>query len=67
MQQAEGKSPLIYIVGLAVVFLIHSSSTQFWGYTLSMNKILFFAFLFGAVNAVILPTFMKNTTAGYRA
>ncbi len=66
IQNQEGNSPLIYVVGLIAVFVIHSSSTQLWGYALSMDKIIFFAFLFGAVNAVILPVFMKNTT-GHRA
>ncbi len=66
IRKFEGKSSLIYIFGLLAVFLIHSSSTQFWGYSLSMDKILFFAFLFGSINAVVLPYFSKNTK-GYRA
>lgn len=59
IQKVEGKSPLIYVVGLITVFLVHSSSTQFWGYTLSIEKIIFFAFLFGAINTVIVSAYIQ--------
>jgi len=51
----EGQSPLIYLLGLFSVFIIHSSSTQFWGYLMyfdHLSKILFFAFFFASVNIV---------------
>jgi len=48
----ERRAPLIYLLGLLTVVVIHSTSTQLWGYTLSMEKILFFAFFFAAVNTV---------------
>jgi len=50
----EGKAPLIYLLGLMAVFVIHSSSTQFWGYHLDMVKNLFFGFFFAAVNAALI-------------
>lgn len=50
----EGKAPLIFMLGLIFVFIIHASSTQFWGYTLSMDKILFFSVFFAAANSVLL-------------
>lgn len=49
----EGKAPLIYVIGLIVVFVIHSSSTQFWGYYLHgghFAKVCFLSFFFMAVN-----------------
>jgi len=52
----EGRSPLIFLLGLLAVVVIHSTSTQFWGYTLSMEKILFFAFFFAALNNVLLQS-----------
>ncbi|MBN1932404.1 MAG: O-antigen ligase family protein [Desulfobacterales bacterium] len=50
----EGKTPLLFILGLIFVFIIHASSTQFWGYPLSLDKILFFSIFFAAANAAIL-------------
>lgn len=50
----EGNTPLIYILGLIAVFVVHSSSTQFWGYSLGIDKILFLSFLFAAANSVLL-------------
>jgi hypothetical protein len=48
-----GTTPLIYLLGLLAVFIIHSSSTQFWGYDMGYDplpKIIFFAFLFSAIS-----------------
>jgi hypothetical protein len=58
----EGKAPLIYLLGLLTVFIVHSSSTQFWGYIMGfdqLNKIIFLAFFFASVNAVFLITERK--------
>jgi hypothetical protein len=51
----EGKTPLIYILSLLAVFIIHSSSTQFWGYIMAFDqlpKVVFFGFFFASVNVV---------------
>jgi hypothetical protein len=48
----EGNAVHIFLVGLVAVYVIHSSSTQFWGYTLSIYKTLVFGFFFASVNAI---------------
>ena len=53
----EGRAPLVYLLGLLTVFIIHTSSTQFWGYLMHFSqlaKILFFSFLFAAFNSLLL-------------
>jgi hypothetical protein len=56
----EGNASLIFVLGLIVVFVIHSSSTQFWGYTLSLSKTLFFGFFFATVNTVFLQYWKES-------
>lgn len=51
---SENRAPVVYLFGLIAVFIIHSSSSQFWGYTISDKSIIFFAFFMAAVNAVYL-------------
>lgn len=56
IRRAEGKAPLIFVFGLLSVFIIHSSSTQFWGYSMGfdpLQKSLFFGFLFAGINIVL--------------
>ena len=53
----EGNSPIIYLLGLLTSFIIHSTSTQFWGYDMFFSqipKIMFFGFLFSSVNIITL-------------
>jgi hypothetical protein len=50
----ENRAPLVYLFGLIAVFIIHSTSGQFWGYTISDKSIIFFAFFMAAINAVYL-------------
>jgi hypothetical protein len=53
----EGKGPLIYIISLIAIFIIHSTSTQFWGYIMEFGqlpKVIFFGFFFASVNAVFI-------------
>jgi hypothetical protein len=50
----EGTAPLIFLFGLITIYVIHSSSTQYWGYPISIEKILFFSFFFASVNTVYL-------------
>ena len=50
----EGNAPLIFVVGLLAVMVIHSTSTQLWGYTLDTQKIPFLGFLFVSINVVLL-------------
>lgn len=48
-----GTAPRVYLLGLLAVFIIHSSSTQFWGYDMefaTLPKTIFFAFLFSAIS-----------------
>lgn len=52
IKQSEGNAPAMFLLGLMAIFIIHSSSTQFWGYTIGLDKIVFFSFLFASVNAV---------------
>ncbi len=59
----EGKAPLIFVLGLIVVLIIHSSSTQFWGYTLSMNKVLFISYFFASINMVLSHNEQESITA----
>jgi O-antigen ligase len=47
----DGYAFYVYILGLIFIYVIHSSSTQLWGYTLSMVKMLFIGFFFASVNA----------------
>jgi hypothetical protein len=56
LQNTKGNASLIYILGLMTVFVIHSSSTQFWGYELAfdqMIKIIFLSLLFSSINIVL--------------
>lgn len=54
--EAEGllkRAPLVYIGALIAVYVIHTSSTQFWGFDMyydQIKKVLFFSLLFTAVN-----------------
>ena len=52
IRRYEGNAPLVYLFSLIAVFVIHSSSTQLWGYHLGKEKTLFLAFLLAAINAV---------------
>ena len=48
-----GTAPRIYLLGLLAVFIIHSSSSQFWGYDMGyepLQKTIFFAFYFTAIS-----------------
>jgi hypothetical protein len=54
-----GTASRIYLLGLLAVFIIHSSSSQFWGYDMGyqpLPKTIFFAFYFAAVSV----TFQKE-------
>jgi len=51
------KSFLILFFGMLSVYLIHSSSTQFWGFAMmfaQLPKVLFFSFFFAMANALVL-------------
>ncbi|EMS77656.1 hypothetical protein [Desulfotignum phosphitoxidans] len=55
IRKNEGKLSLIYVFGLMAVFVIHSSSTQFWGIDMGFNqlqKLIFFGFFLAAVNTI---------------
>lgn len=56
----ENRAPLVFLFGLIAVFIIHSSSAQFWGYTLLKYQVIFIAFFMAAVNAVYLSR--QNST-----
>lgn len=56
----ENRAPLVYFFGLIAVFIIHSTSGQFWGYILLKYQIIFVAFFMAAINAVYLSR--QNTT-----
>lgn len=61
----EGKAPMIYLLGLLSVFIIHSSSSQFWGYNMGfdqLNKVLFLSFFFASINSV----FIGYRSANYK-
>jgi hypothetical protein len=64
----SGRSYLLFIVGLFAVFLIHSSSTQFWGYAMmfsQLQKVLFFSLYFAMINVILNESShnkMKNLT-----
>jgi O-antigen ligase len=48
----EGRAPLVYLFGLFSIFIIHSSSTQFWGYDMfysQIPKILLLSFIFSSM------------------
>ena len=50
-----GTAPKIYLLGLLAVFIIHSSSSQFWGYDMGydpLQKTIFFSFLFSAISII---------------
>jgi hypothetical protein len=51
-----GVSLRVFAIGMIAVFIIHSSSTQFWGYYLDFSqtsKILFYAFFFTSVSTLV--------------
>lgn len=53
----EGRAPLVYLFGLFSIFIIHSSSTQFWGYDMfysQIPKILLLSFIFSSINIIYL-------------
>jgi O-antigen ligase len=50
----ENRAPLVYLFGLIAIFIIHSSSGQFWGYILLKYQVMCIAFFMAAVNAVYL-------------
>jgi hypothetical protein len=55
VRKIYGNATFILILGLIAVFVIHSTSTQFWGFIMHFSqtaKILFFAFLFASVNII---------------
>ncbi|MGA2408311.1 MAG: hypothetical protein ABSF81_16390 [Bacteroidales bacterium] len=50
-----GTASRIYLLGLLAVFIIHSSSSQFWGYDMGydpLQKTIFFSFLFSAISII---------------
>jgi hypothetical protein len=52
-----GSALKVYAMTLVAIFIIHSSSTQFWGYIMTgvvHQKPLFYAFFLSAVNALII-------------
>lgn len=49
----EGNAPLIFVLGLIVIYIIHSSSTQAWGYFEGIEPKLFYGFLFSAAHVVL--------------
>jgi hypothetical protein len=54
-----GSSLKIFAIAMLAIFIIHSSSTQFWGYNLhfdQLQKLLFYAFFLSSVNALIIST-----------
>lgn len=60
VRKSEGNAPVIFLLGLVAVFLIHSSSTQFWGFDMCFNqisKLVFWGFVLAGCNTV----FLENT------
>jgi hypothetical protein len=56
-QAIEPRASLIYLLALASIFILHTSSTQFWGYNMGfdqLNKVIFLSFFFAAVNTSFL-------------
>jgi len=54
-----GISLRVFAIGMFGVFIIHSSSTQFWGYYMEifhLTKCLFYAIFLSSVNALIINT-----------
>jgi hypothetical protein len=56
----EGHALLIFLFGLIAVFILHSSSGQFWGYTLDITGALFYSFFFSTINVVYLHYLHSN-------
>jgi len=52
-----GKAPMVYVLALLAVYIIHGTSTQFWGYNMGydpLQKSIFYGFFFAAVNVFFL-------------
>lgn len=55
IRRQEGNAPLIFAFGLLTIFIIHSTSTQFWGYLMhfdQLQKILSFSFIIASINSI---------------
>ena len=67
VQSEWGNAPNIYLFGLIGIFIIHSTTSQFWGFIMHFDqtaKILTIAYFLTSINAVILSSFGKDDSAG---
>ncbi len=62
-----GGALIIYVLALVTIFIIHGSSTQFWGYVMQFEqteKIITFSFLFASVNALVASVYRGEGETG---
>lgn len=65
-----GKSLRVFILAFAAIFIIHSSSTQFWGYALHFNQIpksILWGLLLASVNVFIIESGQKQILREYES
>ena len=60
IQETWGKALTIYVFGFLIIFLIHGSSSQFWGFIMHFDqtdKIMTYSFIFASISALVLSVY----------